>query len=565
MSRTKRRTSCGWLLTGACVLQLLLFVTSAQAGENSYSNTIAGGPAFDRPGLNCLAQALHTGMHHHLQPLTVDTDGSYAFESAQDGGYDGFLVLYEEGFEASDPAQNCIKANDEGPGGVGTSAFSADLIAGTQYILVTTSFDVLSEDPGTFSNTISGPGEIILGASFVGSNAGAPLIDRAEPGCDQILHLGVHYRTQPFVVDADGDYSFTSVQDGFDGVLGLYAGAFNRSNALADCAGGNDDGFSGFETSSFTATLSAATQYVLLTAGYDAVDEGSFTNTIAGPGRVALGGVVYSGSTIGAPVYNRVLADCSVLSGTGTAVPYDLRYFFSDAVGDHTFSSVQEYDGYLALYEGFSFDPDNALVACLAGNDDGPPGIGTSLFTHALPDAFEENTLITTGFDNFESGTFINQISGPSGSEVVLEETLVFRAGTTTGAPTFDRPDWDDCSAPSGDLAAYQATPFSVNVSGNYGFGSTQEGGWDGYLLLYEAPFNPADGTSNCLDGNDDSPAGIGFSLFIAAPLKAFRNYVLVTTGFDDTDSGDFNNVFAGPGVVVFDGERIFGNGFEGQ
>lgn len=556
MKASMIRRGVGRWATILASLVAVPWAAALQAGVNQYDGSTFDGPTYNRMEADCVTNSVFDGSHYHLQPFTVSADGDYVIHSEQ--SYDGYIFVYQTGFDADAPVVNCMAGNDDDSGGIGTSELTATLTAGTEYLLVTTEY---SEAGGTFTNTFSGPGEIVFGASYVGSlGSSDPVYDRPQPGCVNQSHPDTAYELQPFVVDTDGTYAFTSSQR-FDGFLALYTSSFNHSQPFAGCTVASDDGFNGIGTSSFSANLTAGVSYVLVTAGYDDAAFGSYTNTIAGPGHVAPGGVTYTGSTVGAPTFNRTDENC-ILSGFGTAVGYSVQSFTFDYVGLQTVGSTQDYDGFLSVYQ--MFDSANPELRCYGANDDDYPGIGSSRVvvdtTFGFP--FAELDVVTSAYDNSQHGRFVNTIEGPH--RIALANQSVGYDGTTVGAPTFTRPSWDDCSRLTGIASPYQATTFSVSVSGNYAIHGYQESGYDGYLLLYEAPFNPGDGTANCLDGSDNG--GDSFfndqSAFIAAPLKAFHDYVLVTTAADNS-SGTFTNYITGPGSITLGEERIFANGFD--
>lgn len=82
-------------------------------------------------------------------------------------------------------------------------------------------------------------------------------------------------------------------------------------------------------------------------------------------------GLVYSGTLVGTPTFNRANADCSSLSNHATAVHYDTFTFVAPQTSDYDFfySSTAIFDPFMLVYEG-SFDPNNPLTNCYAGNDD---------------------------------------------------------------------------------------------------------------------------------------------------------------------------------------------------
>ncbi len=95
--------------------------------------------------------------------------------------------------------------------------------------------------------------------------------------------------------------------------------------------------------------------------------------------------------------------------------------------------SVQDYDGYLHLYEG-SFDPLDQLTNLVAGNDDGAGGIGTSDLTGLTLTPGVDYILVTSGFGAGDEGTFTNEIVG-----AITDPAGPFM-GSNVGGPTWDRP-----------------------------------------------------------------------------------------------------------------------------
>lgn len=111
------------------------------------------------------------------------------------------------------------------------------------------------------------------------------------------------YSVQAFTVSADGMYDITSIQgqnsagDQFDGMIFLYADAFDPANALVNGIAADDDGESGPGTSEIMdLSLTAGTTYYLVTTGFTSEDtvfgaaSGPFSNTISGDGDITLEG-----------------------------------------------------------------------------------------------------------------------------------------------------------------------------------------------------------------------------------------------------------------------------------
>jgi hypothetical protein len=124
----------------------------------------------------------------------------------------------------------------------------------------------------------------------------------------------------------------------------------------------------------------------------------------------------YVDDTTGSPTFDRPFADFSGLSPNGLGVAYDTFSFSVDTAGTYTFRSFAlpisgPWDNFLFLYED-SFDPNNALVNGIAGNDDFNSNIGRSGFDITLATGVAY-TLVTTGFGADDFGRYLNIIRGP--------------------------------------------------------------------------------------------------------------------------------------------------------
>lgn len=118
----------------------------------------------------------------------------------------------------------------------------------------------------------------------------------------------------------------------------------------------------------------------------------------------------YNGTNVGGPQWDRPIGAGPTISGLGP-VNYDLQPFFVDTAGLYTIDSVQSYDGYLHLYEGV-FNANDQLNGLLAGNDDGPGGIGTSRILDIALLANTQYFIVTSAFEAGDEGTFENTVSG---------------------------------------------------------------------------------------------------------------------------------------------------------
>ncbi|KAG2424684.1 hypothetical protein HXX76_014260 [Chlamydomonas incerta] len=113
--------------------------------------------------------------------------------------------------------------------------------------------------------------------------------------------------------------------------------------------------------------------------------------------------------------------------------------------------------------------------------------------------------------------------------------------GTTADAPSFIRP--SSGSPPTSTSAynvKYKTHIFKALVSGSVALRvDALNNGWDTFLFLYNAPFNPAAQLTNIIIGNDDL-AGAGRNSGFTVNLVAGNVYVLVVTGYMSTNSGTY-------------------------
>jgi hypothetical protein len=148
--------------------------------------------------------------------------------------------------------------------------------------------------------------------------------------------------------------------------------------------------------------------------------------------------------------------------------------------------------------------------------------------------------------------------AGRVGTPIAAPAATVTYSGTTVGGPVWNRP-VSNCAGLSGVGTAtpYSTQQFYVTSAGAYDFFSNQsgggtqpDGGFDGFIFVYQDSFNPATPLTNCVAGNDDA-AVIGLSEILGLALDANRTYVYVTTGFGNTDAGPFSNQITGGGNIV--------------
>jgi hypothetical protein len=132
----------------------------------------------------------------------------------------------------------------------------------------------------------------------------------------------------------------------------------------------------------------------------------------------------FTGTTLGGPTWNRPQGGNppTLLSGVGTAVPFQTIQFTLSVAGSYTFQNTGtnpvNWDNFTFLYQG-SFNPSAPLMNVLVGNDDNTT-IGLSGFTRTL-NAGVNYFFVTTGFANSDAGSYSLTISGPGIATVVPE------------------------------------------------------------------------------------------------------------------------------------------------
>jgi hypothetical protein len=147
----------------------------------SYGGSTAGQPVWNRPLANQgnppnTLSGVGTAVPFLAQPFYADQSGSYSFTSdaLSPVKWDNFSFLYAGSFNPAAPLANVLIGNDDLPAGnIGVSGFNYNLNANSPYVLVITGFS--NEDFGSFTNTISGPGNVRLGSNARVPEAGSIL------------------------------------------------------------------------------------------------------------------------------------------------------------------------------------------------------------------------------------------------------------------------------------------------------------------------------------------------------------------------------------------------------
>ena len=251
-----------------------------------------------------------------------------------------------------------------------------------------------------------------------GTTAGRSLWRRPNAGAPPAgypLHKRgtMPYDAMRFKVSTTGSYTLTSTAAAWRNFLFLYSTAFDPASPLANVLLGADDSVQ-FGTASFATTLTAGTTYYLVTCGSQTGESGAYTFDISGPGSVEVT-LAVPGTTAGRPTWHRLDQNGPnlpvALSTVGTAVPFDAVAFTVSQSGNYSMKSTGTWDNYLFLYAN-GFNPANPQSGVLIGNDDFP-SIGTAGFSNVTLYAGTTYFLVTSGFQNYHSGKYTLEITGP--------------------------------------------------------------------------------------------------------------------------------------------------------
>lgn len=137
--------------------------------------------------------------------------------------------------------------------------------------------------------------------TFEGTTVGGPTwqrpVEGAPPTSLSGIATAVPYTATPFSVTVSGTYIFvsqTTVPVIWDNFTLLYQGSFDPASALANVLIGDDDFTNTAGMSGFTSVLTAGASYFFITTGFGNSDDGGFSNSIIGPGRVVIPGPIFA-------------------------------------------------------------------------------------------------------------------------------------------------------------------------------------------------------------------------------------------------------------------------------
>ena len=169
---------------------------AAFAAPVDFSGTLtASDPTFNRPLSLATLSSVGTSAVYDLYGFHVSAAGVYSIEALSFGGTGGagsdtFFALYRSAFNPAAPLSNLVQVDDDS--GVGPlSLLTSTLQADTQYYLAFASY--YSNDYGAYTgrfNTVSGGGQVILGALDVPGTPGTPG-DVPEPATLALLPLAL--------------------------------------------------------------------------------------------------------------------------------------------------------------------------------------------------------------------------------------------------------------------------------------------------------------------------------------------------------------------------------------
>ena len=140
------------------------------------------------------------------------------------------------------------------------------------------------------------------------------------------------------------------------------------------------------------------------------------------------GTAAFSGSTVGALLYNRTEVPPTTLSPTATAVPYTVFRVTVPTTGNYDFEIACAYDAFTTLYST-DFNPNAPLTNARVANDDKGGTTARSGFDGVPLTAGTTYFLVVSGFINSSTGTFTGTVTG-AGSATVTQ--LRFITGTAT-------------------------------------------------------------------------------------------------------------------------------------
>lgn len=165
---------CSIPMASAVITLSMSVILPSEASTISYSGDTTNAPTFNRPQTEGFEAGTNpptslssngTAVSYYSQPFSVNTTGSYDVVGSQN--FLGIQFLYQNSFNPTNPLDNLLNENDPFPDESNSGFSDLSLTANNQYFLVTTGFDNSDNSFGTFTNTITGTGNITLGSTPV--------------------------------------------------------------------------------------------------------------------------------------------------------------------------------------------------------------------------------------------------------------------------------------------------------------------------------------------------------------------------------------------------------------
>jgi len=165
----------------------ILLLNSSGSWANTSNVTISGTASFTAAsdplgGISGCNIQTGLGVHNYAsQKFSTATGASTVIEttaaSLLGGMSDTFIAFYSPSFNPASPTTNLITCNDDIGGGSDLSKITYVLVAGTQYEIVVTTFDVGAI---TGTATLSFTPDVTLGGLVINNTVSAPLFSTKE-------------------------------------------------------------------------------------------------------------------------------------------------------------------------------------------------------------------------------------------------------------------------------------------------------------------------------------------------------------------------------------------------
>jgi hypothetical protein len=460
----------------------VLMVTGSEAGQyGSWSASIDGPSAVVKPQLSgdlmgkplwthpTTATPPGTGVFKspfEARPFQVSQTGTY---SAYLGEDDQFVCVYTAPFDPSDPMHNALKCDDDSGDSKRSSLVMPDLVAGTQYVLVASSFNNAS-GVGPWVGEFYGPGFAItvpnpptltgltpdgsgnLAASFRGAELGqrpnsytahlSPYLGGPGPSVSGPSPLTIPLPAGSVPGDqlslvftgnsaAGSSISTELTPPQAEPITGAAAtSAFGATLTYSPVTESvpNDTLTVSTSTSSSALqgsvevdpqagaaslpALSPGTAYTFTVTHSDALGSAVSTTTLTTPSATSLGtsAVSASGPTFTRPNPGKVFP----LPSSSNAVHFQSTYLHVATPGTYSFLATGTgWDSFLTLVRG-GFDPASPLATAIAADDDAPgvkiDAYSTQVLTQTL--AVGDYALVLSGGTSSDVGTAAMFVSG---------------------------------------------------------------------------------------------------------------------------------------------------------